>query len=71
MAKKTDKKLALKRETLRTLSDDQLHAVAGGTIVNYDWSIYGQGGLLTSRTAPPPPPPTGDTLSVYQYKYYP
>jgi hypothetical protein len=32
MAKK-NKKLALKKETLRSLSDEQLGAVAGGTIL--------------------------------------
>ena len=66
MAKKT-KKLSLKRETLRTLSADQLGAVAGGTIViNYTWSIYGQGGL---KGTVPPPPPSGETESVIRISY--
>ena len=57
MAKKTDKKLSLKRETLRSLTEDQLRAVAGGTLV--DPSIYGQGGLKGGTL--PPPPPSGYT----------
>lgn len=32
MAKKTDRKLALRKETLRTLTRDQLQAVAGGVL---------------------------------------
>lgn len=67
MAKKTDKKLSLKRETLRSLSEDQLGAVAGGTLSMYDTSIYGAGGLKGTSL---PPPPTGDTLSIYKgYSY--
>jgi len=38
MAKK-NKKLALKKETLRSLSDEQLGAVAGGTLALKGYSI--------------------------------
>jgi len=61
MAKKTDKKLSLKRETLRSLTEDQLRVVGGGTILILDTSIYGQGGLKGGTL--PPPPPSGYTLS--------
>ena len=65
MAKKT-KKLSLKRETLRTLSNDQLGAVAGGTLLNIGWSLYGQGGV---RGTVPPPPPSGETESIIRISY--
>ena len=66
MAKKTDKKLSLKRETLRTLSDDHLRAVAGGTM--YDPNTVGAGGIKSGSTTVPPPP-SGETLSVIIIRY--
>jgi hypothetical protein len=62
MAKKTTKKLALKRETLRSLGQDELRAAAGGSIIYYNGgTIYGQGGIIGTSF---PPPPTGDTWSI-------
>ena len=70
MAKKTDRKLSLKRETLRTLSDDQLRAVGGG-----DQAVMAGGLIGTSR---PPSNPTGESIGCVQMpgvnfviKYYP
>ena len=68
MAKKINKKLALKKETLRSLSETELSAVAGGT-------LYGGSDKGASFIKPPPPATFGCTLDSvvlydYQLKYY-
>lgn len=67
MAKKINKKLALKKETLRSLSEAELGAVAGGTL-NYSDKGY-------SLVRPPPPATLGCTTELVAlqdaYKYYP
>ena len=68
MAKKINKKLGLKKETLRSLTEQELGAVAGGTL--------GSDKQL-SAVKPPPPATLGcDTVGclnfqLYNYVYYP
>ena len=64
MSNKT-KKLALKRESLRNLSEAELGQVGGGTyvyaVVDYNWYILKQPVSLTSKT---------DTWNVYNRYYW-
>ena len=68
MAKKINKKLGLKKETLRSLSDQELGAVAGGT--------FGSDAGL-GLVKPPPPATQGCTslgcliIRNYDYLGYP
>jgi len=65
MAKKINKKLGLKKETLRSLSEQELGAVAGGTF----GSDKGLG-----MVKPPPPATMGctlDLIQIYNYQFYP
>ena len=68
MAKKINKKLALKKETLRSLSEAELGAVAGGT-------LYGGSDKGASFIKPPPPATLGCTtdalIQLQYYQYYP
>ncbi len=61
MAKKINKKLALKRETLRSLTDQELGAVAGGT-------LYASN-VGASFIKPPPPQTLGCTTDALQVDY--
>lgn len=68
MAKKINRKLGLKKETLRSLSDQELGAVAGGTFGS-------DAGLGMVK---PPPPATQGCTSLgcyvrigYNYQGYP
>lgn len=68
MAKKINSKLALKKETLRSLTDDQLRAAAGG--------LVGYGVVVPpSKTLSGGCNPTNGCLENYELeaviKYYP
>lgn len=39
MSKKTSQKLSVKKETLRTLTSERLRAVAGGTLLEYNFAL--------------------------------
>lgn len=63
MAKKINKKLAVKKETLRSLSEAELDSVAGGT-------LYVSSGCY-SVIVPPPPVTLGcDPGTILVIKYY-
>ncbi len=67
MAKKTDKKLSLKRETLRTLDSDQLGAVVGGAAGD-----VAAGGLKGTVSGTSPGPTKTDTFGtlVIEQNYF-
>lgn len=69
MAKKINSKLALKKETLRSLTDEQLRAAAGGTNMGYGVVVP------PSKTLSGGCDPTAGCLDAYKIdaiiKYYP
>jgi hypothetical protein len=67
MAKKT-RKLSLKRETLRSLTEDQLGIVGGGTAVAAPGDCAG-GGLKGTVPSGTSKITDGCGIIVYQYEY--
>ena len=71
MAKKINSKLALKKETLRSLTDDQLRAAAGGNLGNVAYGVV----VPPSKTLSGGCTPTDGCLDAYKIdpaiKYYP
>ena len=61
--KKNQRRLQLRRTTLRTLSDGELSEVGGGTLTYYGTIAYTSGTYSRISTAPPPPTTSGGTVS--------
>ena len=61
---RTLRRLQIRRQTLRNLSDGELGQVAGGTLTYYGTIAY-TSGTYTRISAPPPPPTTSSATVSY------